>query len=278
MATIKKTQKPTFRRFKQSNDIFAFQIPVKQTPTTKKIANSMATRVATYTCVDDVNINGVVERIKYIKGESTIFESKMKPANAAKPAETIRFVDGWLYVRKEETTLLDFLRLTDNNISKEGRNDSKRKIFKEYTPEKDVIKVLNDDKAVIKAKAYVMDKMETEEGINEILTYAKALGINTERELPLIEFDINQYINRDAKGFMDGMKNPKMKRKYIVLTALENKVLTIQGTTIGWYEGNAIVNCPIGQDVVSYFVDWTFGNNETFDLIQEKLLQGEPVE
>lgn len=278
MAKNQITKKPTFKRFKQDQSVFAFQIPVKQVPTTKKAANSMATRSQLYTCIDDVNVNGVVERIKYIKGESTIFESEMKPTNAAKNPETVKFVDGWLYVRKEETTLLEFLRLTDNNTSKEGRNSSKPKIFKEYKPEQDVMKVLNDDKVIIKAKSFVIEKMETDEGINELLTYAKALGINTERELPLIEFDINQYINRDAKGFMEGMKNPKMKRKYIVLTALENKVLTIQGTTVGWYEGNAIVNCPIGQDPVDYFVDWSFGNNETFDLIQERLLQGEPVE
>ena len=122
MATKATPKKTVFKRFKQDQSIFAFQIPAKQVPTTKKAANSMATRSQLYTCIDDVNVNGTVERIKYIKGESTIFESKMKPTNAAKNPETIKFVDGWLYVRKEETTLLDFLRLTDNNTSKDGRN------------------------------------------------------------------------------------------------------------------------------------------------------------
>lgn len=273
-----KTAKTTFKRTKVSPDVYAFQVPVKPVSTTRRAPNSMATRTQLYTCVDDVNINGKVERIKYIKGESTIIESKMNPINQAKQPETVRFIDGWLYVRKEETTLLEFLRMTDNNFTKEGRNSSKPKIFKEYAPEKDVEKILADEKVLIKAKAYVLDKMETDEGVNELLTYAKALGINTNRELPLVEYDINQYVTRDPKGFMDGLNNPKMKRKFFVISAIENDIIKVVGTTIGWSTGGAIVNTPIGQDPVDYFVDWSFGNQETFDLLKEKLLQGEPVE
>lgn len=274
MATVK-TKKPVTKRYTATQDVFVFQVPQKQVTTTKKAANSMATRVQTYACVDDVSVNGKVERIKYIKGESTIFESKMNEANRAKNPEIIRFVDGELFVRKEETTLLDFLRTTDNNMSKEGRQPNKNKIFKEYTPQKDVVAILDKEKATIKAKAFVFEQMETEEGINELLTYAKALGINTNRELPLVEYDINQYINRNSKAFMDGLNDPKMKRKYFVLSALENSIIKIVGTTVGWSDGGAIVNTPIGTDPVDYFVDWSFGNQETFDLIKTKLLQEE---
>lgn len=268
----------SFKRTKTAPDVYAFHIPVKPVSTTKRAANSMATRTQLYVCVDDVNINGKVERIKYIKGESTIFESKMNTTNQQKSPEIVRFIDGWLYVRKEETTLLEFLRATDNNFSKEGRNTSKPKIFKEYAPERDVEKVLADEKILIRAKSYVLDKMETDEGINELLTYAKALGINTNRDLPLVEYDINQYVTKDPKGFMDGLNNPKMKRKFFVISALENDVLKIVNGTIGWTNGGAIVTTPIGQDPIDYFVDWSFGNQETFDLLKEKLLQGEPVE
>lgn len=277
MAKNQKT--PRTARKPKEQDVYMFYIPAKEVPTTKKVANSQSTRVATYDCVDDVLIDGSVRRIKYVKGEKTIFEDEMSEQNKKKAPESVRFVDGWLYVRKEEATLLKYMLLTDNNMSKEDRQPGKNKIFKQHAPERDV-KILNDlEKNTIKAKAFVMEQMETEEGMNELLTYAKALGINTNRDINLVEYDINQYINRDAKGFMDGLNNPKMKRKFTVLSAIENNIIKMVGTSVTWVEnGGTIVVTPMGIDPVDYLVDWSFGNQETYDLIKQKLLQGEPVE
>lgn len=267
---------------KSEQDIFIYELISNSvpSPTLKRAPNSQINKVYSLVCEDEIydpETKGQC-KIKYLRGERTIYVDKMSKVSQEKKAERIHIKDGKLFVRKEENTLLDYMNKCNGNVSNPHRDPTRKRIFKLVQVEKDLDKLMEKEDSISIAKSYVMENLKTEEGIMELTSYAEVLGINVDRTLSEIKFDIYQQINQDAKGFMEGMKDPNLKRKLFAIKAKKEGIIKVINNTISWSNGNAIVTVPLGNDVLDYLVEWSFGEGQsTFEHLKEKVLMGEPV-
>lgn len=206
--------------------------------------------------------------IRYCLGESSIFKDEQSDdKDVPKKKQRIEFSNGLLYVEKEQTQLLEYLRLCEYNGTNKNRTSEAKPFFLEYNAESGADKLLEKEKQTKKATDWCLDEKTDFE---ELKAYAMVLNINIDKSANEIRFDLLNLAKKDPTKFLAGLNNAGTKRKYFILDAINNNILTknTKGNTISWTGGNVICTAPIGIDPIDHLVGLTFSDERGEDLFQ----------
>ena len=99
----------------------------------------------------------------------------------------------------------------------------------------------------------------------KLVGYARALGINIDRSMYEIKWDMMNFAKSDPVAFLEGIDDPRTERTQVIMDAEQANIITFSGNRneVCWLLGNTtatIVHVPVGADKRDYFVDWTFEN------------------
>lgn len=215
--------------------------------------------------------------IRYLEGASSIYvdEQNVDPAYAR--VGTIEFHRGRILVQKNQTTLLAYLRASNQNEGKAERNTPKPPVYRELVPELQAEKEF--DLKALKRKAEDTAWHDVDNNLEAVYHYARVLGINTttltEKQV------INKYIEFAEKKpdvFLKYHKSPRNTQKYFAMTAFDKGIVNSRDVagTIAWSDTKGVITAvPAGKDPVEYLTDFLMDseNEKTFELLKEKVLE-----
>jgi hypothetical protein len=176
-----------------------------------------------------------VRQIRYCPNENSVFVDEQSE-NARK--EAVIFRDGYIFVPREKPNLKRFLDLHPSNKSNGGSLfsllDDKVNIESELTKEFDVFE----------AVSLVRDKH-----IDELLPVAMFYGVNVNRPVSEIKYDLLRIAKSKPHEFVSSFDNPIVKTRSLVFKASEYNVVTLKPDGCYWTDSNnLIVAVPVGQD------------------------------
>ncbi len=211
--------------------------------------------------------------IRYVLGESSIYKDEQaKETDVPLKVQRVEFIKGMINVRPEETTLMNFMLLYPGNETNPVRDTTKSIIFFEYRPEVDVEDLMKQDELLTEAKDWCKNA-----NWDELRLHATVLGVDTNQTPKEVRWHImKKYAEPNPAKFLQGLKDKTNIRKYAILEAIKNGVLSVNAATntISWTNGNAICMAPVGIDPVSHLTDQTFSDTrgeELFQHIKSKL-------
>ena len=195
-------------------------------------------------------ITGENRKIRYVPGETSIFADE-QPENA-RMREPIAFYNGYIFVDHTNPTLKKYLDTCNANGSNPHRIKSKNIMFKVRDNEKsakDKISKVNDTMDAVQAAL----KMP----LNELIGYAKVLGVNTDKSVDEIRWDMKIQAEKNPKGFLAGMNDPRTEMKQLLLMAQESGIIRMDKKAITWVSsGNTICVPAIGTKPIDRMVDF----------------------
>lgn len=207
---------------------------------------------------------GKTRHIRYLKGETSIYvdeqrERDKEELQQALFASMIEFRQGVLIVSPMEALLMQYLRMTNRNSENPNRNPDRPAFFREVKPgvkeQKNLATEFDSSEAV-----YAVKNMKA----TDLTTYAKVLGINTDREIEEIKWDMVILAKKNPTTFLNGLKDKNLKRKYFVLEAIDRRILDRNQAAgnISWFNGSVIFQARLGTEVTDEFVQYTFASKD----------------
>jgi len=197
-------------------------------------------------------IKGVNRKIRYIPGESSIYEDEQK--KDAKVKAPITFTDGYLAVPAQNPTLKNFLDHCNQNGDNPNRMSRVRPAFIKVDKKKDAKKMIQKEAAELDAMQLAL-KMP----IQKLVGYAKVLGINVDKSTEEIRYDMKIVAKKNPSSFIAGMDDPKTAIKETIINAKEYGIISIEVNRVSWVRGGEnvlITHTPIGKDSTDHFVDF----------------------
>jgi len=195
-------------------------------------------------------ISGENRKIRYIPGETSIYANEQDPN--AKMREPIAFTNGFLFVDKTNPTLKKYLDHCNANRDNPNRVPGKREIFflqdNERNAKKEIEKVATSMEAVQAAL-----KMP----LNELIGYAKVLGVNTSKSTDEIRWDMKIQAEKSPATFLAGMNDPRTEMKQLLLMAEESGIISMKKDGVKWSNSGNIICVPaIGTKPIDRMVDF----------------------
>ena len=196
--------------------------------------------------------------IRYVAGESSIYADEQTTKNPV--LQDIVFQGGILSVRPESATLIKYLEHCNYNQSNPNRREDKKNLFYKVDLEVNAEQRVADEETAVHA-TYAASTMDAQ----KLVGYARALGINIDRSMYEIKWDMMNFAKSDPIAFLEGIDDPRTERIQVIMDAEQANILTFSGNRneVCWLLGNTtatIVHVPVGADKRDYFVDWTFEN------------------
>ena len=191
-------------------------------------------------------------KIRYIPGESSIFEDEQK--EDAKVKSPITFNNGFLMVDRTNPTLRKYLDWCNLNQSNPSRDKNIRAAFKLMNSQVDAKKRI--DKIMVELDAV---KLSLEMPLDKLIGYAKVLGINVNKSTDEIRYDMKMMATKDPQGFMAGIDDPKTELKEIILKAKEYNIIQMSANNISWIKGDlrpVITHVPLGVKPLDHMADY----------------------
>ena len=160
-------------------------------------------------------ITGQNRKIRYVPGEASIFADEHP--ETAKMRDPISFTNGFLFVPHTNPTLKLYLDTCNANGSNPHRIKSKNMLFK----------VKDDKKTAQDRISKVTDTMDAVQSalkmpLNELVGYAKVLGVNTNKSVDEIRWDMKVQAEKNPKAFLAGLNDPRTEMKQLLLMAEES--------------------------------------------------------
>jgi len=193
---------------------------------------------------------GENRKIRYVPGEPSIFVDDHP--EGVKMREPISFNNGFLFVEHTNPTLKLYLDSCNANGSNPHRIKSKNILF----TAKDDEKVAQDKIAQV---ADVMDAVQAalKMPLNELIGYAKVLGIKTNKSVDEIRWDMKVQAEKNPTAFLAGMNDPRTEMKQLLLMAQESGIISMNKTGVTWTNsGNTICVPAIGVNPIERMVDF----------------------
>ena len=193
---------------------------------------------------------GENRKIRYVPGETSIFADEQP--ETAKMREPISFTNGYLFVDHTNPTLKKYLDTCNANGSNPHRIKSKSILFT----------IKNDEKTAQDKIAQVSDTMDAVQAalkmpLNELIGYAKVLGVNTSKSVDEIRWDMKVQAEKNPKAFLAGMNDPRTEMKQLLLMAQESGIISMKESGITWVSsGNTICVPAIGVKPIDRMVDF----------------------
>ncbi len=218
---------------------------------TKKVKYALVYMIKAEDIIYDP-IKGVNRKIRYIPGESSIFEDEQK--KDAKVKSPITFNEGFLIVGKQNPTLKKFMEHHNQNGDNLNRMTNSKVVFKKKDTER---------KAKVSLKKSVLEidamSLALKMPIGKLIGYAKVLGVNVDKSTDEIRYDMKVLAQKDPNGFISGMDNPVTEIKETILLAEEHQLISMASNKVTWIKGSArplITHVPIGQKPIDHFADF----------------------
>jgi len=193
---------------------------------------------------------GENRKIRYVPGETSIFADEQP--EGVRMREPIAFNNGFLFVDHTNPTLKKYLDTCNANGSNPHRIKSKSILFKQQDEEKSA-----QDK--IAQVADVMDAVQSalKMPLNELIGYAKVLGVKTNKSVDEIRWDMKVQAEKSPKAFLAGMNDPRTEMKQLLLMAEESGIISMKKTGVTWVSsGNTICVPAIGVKPIERMVDF----------------------
>lgn len=176
-----------------------------------------------------------VREIRYCPNEPSIYVDEQSD-NAVK--EAIIFRGGKLFVPKEKPNLKRFLDAHPSNIENGGG------VFRLVDVTRDAEKELEKEFSSIDAVAAVREK-----DINDLLPVAIYFGININRPVSEIKFDLLKQAKKDPASFIQAFDSPSVQTRSLLHQAGEYQVLLFKPESVRWFDSNReILSVPVGED------------------------------
>lgn len=193
---------------------------------------------------------GENRKIRYIPGESSIFADEQP--KESKMREPIAFNNGFLYVDHTNPTLKKYLDTCNANGSNPHRIKSKSILFTLKDDEKNAQQKIEQVGATMDAVQAAL-KMP----LNELVGYAKVLGVNTNKSVDEIRWDMKIQAEKNPKAFLAGMNDPRTEMKQLLLMAEESGIISMKKSAVTWVSsGNTICVPAIGVKPIERMVDF----------------------
>ena len=193
---------------------------------------------------------GENKKIRYVPGEASIFEEDQ--SEGSKMREPIAFNNGFLFVDHTNPTLKKYLDTCNSNGSNPHRIKSKSILFKEKDSEKDAQQRISQVSDVMDAVQAAL-KMP----LNELVGYAKVLGIKTDKSVDEIRWDMKVQAEKNPTAFLAGMNDPRTEMKQLLLMAEESSIISMAKTGVTWVSSGNIICVPaIGVSPIERMVDF----------------------
>ena len=194
---------------------------------------------------------GINRKIRYIPGESSIFEDEQK--EDAKIKSPITFNNGFLRVDYTNPTLKKFLDMCNANASNPNRVATSPAIFKFMDYAKQAQEKL--EKSVKSMDAL---KLVFELPLDKLIGYAQVLGVKVDKSTDEIRYDMKVLAEKDPEKFITGLDDPKMEIKQTLIRAKDHNIIDWDSQKVMWVQGNkrpVITNVPLGVKPVDFLAD-----------------------
>jgi hypothetical protein len=197
-------------------------------------------------------IKGINRKIRYIPGESSIYEDEQK--EDAKIKSPIIFSEGILVVQNQNPTLKNYL---DNcNLNKSNPNRMKDK-----SPRFELVDKSVDAKQVISKEMKEIDAMSLalKMPIDKLIGYAKVLGVNVDKSTEEIRYDMKVLAKKSPASFITGLDDPMTGIKEIILNAKDYSIIKLESNRISWKKGDhlsTICHVPVGVKPIDHFAGY----------------------
>ncbi len=193
---------------------------------------------------------GQNRKIRYVPGETSVYADE-QPENA-KMREPIAFNNGYLFVNHTNPTLKKYLSLCNANGSNPHRIKSKSILFIVKDDEKNAQQKIEEVGNTMEAVQTAL-KMP----VNELMGYAKVLGIKIDRSVDEVRWDMKIQAEKNPKGLLAGMNDPRTEMKQVLLMAQESGIISMKGKSVTWSaSGNTICIPPVGIKPLDKMVDY----------------------
>lgn len=213
---------------------------------------------------------GGMTTLRYIRGESSIFADEQNMTDkqlveSGKRVERMMFSDGAVIVKPRQLNLLKYIELCSNWVEGANFNSECSIRFRELNIAKQAKELVKDEITHAKAIVLIDTLSATKEGIQNLVSYAEVLGIETEDTHPeTIIFELTKFAKAKPKEFMDGLNSQTLKDKWFVTKAVKLKYITINKTskTVHSTSGAILFQAKpdtLEDDVIDEFTQWCGG-------------------
>ena len=202
-------------------------------------------------------IKQVNRKIRYIPGESSIYEDEQKKDSKIK--SPIIFTEGVLAVNHQNPTLKAYLDNCNANKSNPNRMKDKNFSFEKVDKSINAKDAINKEMREIDAMSLAL-KMP----IGKLIGYAKVLGINVDKSTEEIRYDMKVLAKKSPNSFITGLDDPITEIKEIILNAEDYGIISIESNRVSWKKGNEksmICHVPVGIKPLDHFAGYCLGED-----------------
>ena len=196
-------------------------------------------------------IKGINRKIRYIPGEGSIFEDEQKEDSKVK--SPITFNNGFLRVDYTNPTLRKYLDMCNANRTNPNRMVSSAPSFFALDYEKAAKEKLDKSIKSMDALRLVFDMK-----LDKLIAYAKILGLKVDKSTDEIRYDMKVVAEKNPDKFINGLNDPKMEIKQMLLRAKEMQILGWTGSEASWTMGGKntkFTNIPLGIKPLDHLAD-----------------------
>lgn len=184
--------------------------------------------------------HGEVRQIRFCEGENSIYRDEQSDASVSTP---VVFENGHLFVPPSQPNLAKFLDKHPGNKA----NGGNQFFFVDHNKKaKDTIQkefLLIDALSMVRTKP-----------MDDLLSVATALGMNTDRLADEIKHDLMVYAKKNPASFMEMFDDPATKVKSDIKKAMSYGVISSDKGYVRWKDtNNHIIAVPEGKDAVDVF-------------------------
>lgn len=198
--------------------------------------------------------------IRYAEGVSSIFVDKQdKDIDLKKKVYKAYFLDGKYTADGRNPLVIDFLMKSDYNGTNPNRDPGKKIIYNFVDKGAEFKNNIANDRLEQKAADWCYNAE-----YNDVLAFARVvIGTNIETmDSEEIRWNMKTIAKTNPAKFLADIENPKIKRKHIILTAIDRGLLKVNlsSNTISWAENPhqpIATPAPVGVDVIDHFVNGT---------------------
>lgn len=171
--------------------------------------------------------------MRYVEGQPVWLDEQVKDVNHVR--KSIDFIDGEIIAYRDQIALQTYLL---NILETEGDNC----IFKIDDPEAESRLFNQNERAKAKAISLLYDKMDNDEGVEELRMIARSYGVDADgTDTETMVASLKAMAERDPQGFMDRFNNPRVKMKSLVVQGLNQGLfLTIDADVVKYANGEQV--------------------------------------
>ena len=203
---------------------------------------------------------GYNRSIRYCPNERSIYVDQQS-SNAVR--SDVVFREGMLVVQPDQPNLAAFLDAHPSNKANGGG------LFRLVDSERKIEVELDSEFLIHDAVAMVREKT-----IDELIPVALSLGLETDRNIKEIRYDLLREAKARPRQFIELFDNPIVKTRSVVMQAVDFQILNSKKDGMFWFDSNSlIVSTPAGLDSTEVMTQFcmTDKGSPVFEKLKEEL-------